>query len=102
MAGCTQQGWQITGEGVYEGSLVIEGELIMKDRYVNDIQPHIKVDPKFIKLLPKPDKTEYLLKSSQTEATNLPDKLRLEITKIVYPMEGSPIMTFSNDLSGLK
>lgn len=92
----------MTGEGVYKGEVIIEGKLIMKDRYVNDIQPHISVDPEFTALLPRPEKTEYLLRSSETEATDYPNDLRLKVVKITYPMEGSPIMTFSNDLSVLK
>lgn len=85
--------WQEIHSGVYEGELEIQGSIIYKAQYIDDEKPHILVSDDDLYLLPRQDKAEYLLIDAPKLSEDTP--ITIKVTKIEYPMEGSPLMTFS-------
>ena len=90
--------WEMVSEidgrpGVYEGQVELEGTFIMQPQYFGEDIPHIIVDRP--QLLPDPSKDTYYLPGIETEPPE-GSKVRIHATKITYPLEGSPIISFSD------
>lgn len=70
------------------------GELIYRPQYVDDNSPHIRVAPEDIDKLPRQDKVDFYMPDFNLD---LPagSTIKITVKDIEYPMEGSPIITFS-------